>query len=85
MLQTSLDDFYVSYEINAYTKQPQKMAASIRTYTRTSRINATKPGSKSCLLTMELCAMEILPPYRRIIYPRIIRRPHFQMDLRKDE
>ncbi len=26
VLQTSLDDFYVSYEINAYTMQPQKMA-----------------------------------------------------------
>lgn len=27
VLQTSLDDFYVSYQLNAYTKQPQKMAA----------------------------------------------------------
>lgn len=26
VLQTSLDDFYVSYEINAYTDQPNKMA-----------------------------------------------------------
>jgi small-conductance mechanosensitive channel len=26
VLQTSLDDFYVSYEINAYTKQPENMA-----------------------------------------------------------
>ncbi len=26
VLQTSLDDFYVSYELNAYTNQPQKMA-----------------------------------------------------------
>ena len=26
VLQTSLDDFYVSYEINAYTNQPNKMA-----------------------------------------------------------
>ncbi len=26
VLQTSLDDFYVSYEINAYTKEPEKMA-----------------------------------------------------------
>lgn len=26
VLQTSLDDFYVSYEINAYTEQPNKMA-----------------------------------------------------------
>lgn len=27
VLQTSLDDFYVTYEINAYTDQPNKMAA----------------------------------------------------------
>lgn len=27
VLQTSLDDFYVTYEINAYTGQPNKMAA----------------------------------------------------------
>lgn len=27
VLQTSLDDFYVSYEINAYTKEPELMAA----------------------------------------------------------
>ena len=27
VLQTSLDDFYVSYELNAYTDQPNKMAA----------------------------------------------------------
>jgi small-conductance mechanosensitive channel len=27
VLQTSLDDFYVSYELNAYTDQPAKMAA----------------------------------------------------------
>jgi small-conductance mechanosensitive channel len=26
VLQTSLDDFYVSYELNAYTDQPNKMA-----------------------------------------------------------
>lgn len=26
VLQTSLDDWYVSYEINAYTKEPEKMA-----------------------------------------------------------
>ena len=26
MLQTSLDDFYVAYEINAYTDQPSRMA-----------------------------------------------------------
>ena len=26
VLQTSLDDFYVTYEINAYTDQPHKMA-----------------------------------------------------------
>jgi small-conductance mechanosensitive channel len=26
VLQTSLDDFYVSYEVNAYTDQPNKMA-----------------------------------------------------------
>ena len=26
VLQTSLDDWYVSYEINAYTKQPERMA-----------------------------------------------------------
>jgi len=26
VLQTSLDDWYVAYEINAYTKQPEKMA-----------------------------------------------------------
>ncbi|HKI52961.1 MAG TPA: mechanosensitive ion channel family protein, partial [Anaerolineales bacterium] len=26
VLQTSLDDFYVSYELNAYTNQPNKMA-----------------------------------------------------------
>ena len=26
VLQTSLDDFYVSYELNVYTNQPQKMA-----------------------------------------------------------
>jgi small-conductance mechanosensitive channel len=26
VLQTSLDDFFVSYELNAYTNQPQKMA-----------------------------------------------------------
>jgi small-conductance mechanosensitive channel len=28
VLQTSLDDFYVSYELNAYTDQPQLMAAT---------------------------------------------------------
>ena len=27
VLQTSLDDFYVSYQINAYTDQPNRMAA----------------------------------------------------------
>lgn len=27
VLQTSLDDFYVSYELNAYTEQPNKMAS----------------------------------------------------------
>jgi small-conductance mechanosensitive channel len=27
VLQTSLDDFYVSYEINAHTDQPNRMAA----------------------------------------------------------
>lgn len=27
VLQTSLDDFYVSYELNAYTRQPNRMAA----------------------------------------------------------
>ena len=27
VLQTSLDDFYISYQINAYTDQPNKMAA----------------------------------------------------------
>jgi small-conductance mechanosensitive channel len=26
VLQTSLDDFYVSYEINAYIKEPNKQA-----------------------------------------------------------
>ena len=26
MLQTALNDFYVSYEINAYTKEPKYMA-----------------------------------------------------------
>ena len=26
ILQTSLDDFYVSYELNAYTKEPNKQA-----------------------------------------------------------
>ena len=26
VLQTSLDDWYVSYEINAYTKEPERMA-----------------------------------------------------------
>lgn len=26
VLQTSLDDFYVSYQINAYTKEPNKQA-----------------------------------------------------------
>jgi len=26
VLQTSLDDFYVSYELNAYTDQPNRMA-----------------------------------------------------------
>jgi small-conductance mechanosensitive channel len=26
VLQTSLDDFYVSYEINAYTNEPNKQA-----------------------------------------------------------
>ncbi|WP_281613876.1 mechanosensitive ion channel family protein [Flammeovirga sp. SubArs3] len=31
VLQTSLDDFYVSYQLNAYTKQPEKMA---RIYSR---------------------------------------------------
>src|SRR5206468_10019815 len=28
VLQTALDDFYVHYEINAYTDQPQKMATT---------------------------------------------------------
>jgi small-conductance mechanosensitive channel len=28
VLQTSLDDFYVSYELNAYTKVPAKMAVT---------------------------------------------------------
>jgi small-conductance mechanosensitive channel len=28
ILQTSLDDFYVSYELNAYTTQPNRMAAT---------------------------------------------------------
>lgn len=28
VLQTSLDDFYVSYELNAYTSSPNKMAAT---------------------------------------------------------
>jgi len=27
VLQTSLDDFYVSYELNAYTRQPERMAS----------------------------------------------------------
>lgn len=27
VLQTSLDDFYISYQINAYTNEPQRMAA----------------------------------------------------------
>jgi small-conductance mechanosensitive channel len=26
VLQTSLDDFYVSYQINAYVKEPNKQA-----------------------------------------------------------
>jgi small-conductance mechanosensitive channel len=28
VLQTSLDDFYVSYQINAYTREPQRMAVT---------------------------------------------------------
>lgn len=28
VLQTALDDFYVHYEINAYTDQPQRMAVT---------------------------------------------------------
>ena len=43
VLQTGLEDFYVSYQVNAYTKHPQNQARIYSDFTSTYRTVATKP------------------------------------------
>jgi hypothetical protein len=45
VLQTSLDDFYVSYQINAYVKEPNKQAVI---YLIHQNIQCNERGLKSC-------------------------------------
>ena len=52
VLQSALNDFYVTYELNVYSTAPELMPGSIRTSTRTSRMRSTSTASRSCHRTM---------------------------------
>ena len=48
ILQTSLDDFYVAYELNVYTDDPLTMAETILTSIGISRMPLTSTVCRSC-------------------------------------
>ncbi|WP_431244808.1 mechanosensitive ion channel family protein [Flavobacterium sp. P21] len=68
VLQTSLDDFYVSYQINVYTKEPTKQPriySSLHQNIQDS-FNASR-HQKLCRLIITRFVMEMLPLFRQII------------------
>lgn len=48
VLQTSLNDLYVTYELSASTDQPNRMATIYTVCIRTFRTSSMRPVSKSC-------------------------------------
>jgi small-conductance mechanosensitive channel len=77
VLQTSLDDFYVSYEINAYIKEPNKQAVIYSDLHQNIQDIATKEELKSCRRIIALREMEIGPRFLKVIWIKNIK--HLQM------
>ena len=85
VLQTSLDDFYVSYELNAYTNQPQKMAVIYSELHQNIQDKCNEAG------------IEIMSPHYQSLrdgnattipadhLPKDYQAPPFQVGLHKDE
>ena len=76
VLQTALDDFYVHYELNAFTGHPSRMAVTYSELHKTSRTNSTRRGWKSCHRIVPTFETEIRPPFRRTTCqrPTLLRR-----------
>lgn len=89
VLQTSLDDFYVSYEINAYTDRPNESAV---TYSRLHRniqdrfneagveimsphYNALRDGNEVTIPPGQRAASYVAPPFRVAVEPSGGSRP----------
>jgi small-conductance mechanosensitive channel len=73
VLQTSLDDFYVSYQM-----KPTGRQLFIQTCTKTSRIAAMKQVSKLCRRITAHYAMAMQPQFHQAIFPKIMRLPHLK-------
>ena len=74
VLQTALNDFYVTYELNAYTDAPERIPWVYGDSTRTSRTPSMTLGSKSCHPITPRCGTATRPPSRLTTCRRIMRR-----------
>ena len=84
VLQTSLDDFYVSYQINAYTRNPEMMAQIMSDLHKNIQESFNKSG------------VEIMSPHYRALrdgnpiavpndhIPAAYTRPSFEVNLKKE-
>ncbi len=64
VLQTALNDFYVTYQLNA---APTRWLPSTPSFSRTFRIRSMKAAWRSCHRTTTNCATATRPPSRRSI------------------
>ncbi len=75
--QTALDDFYVQYEINAYTGSPTRWRKSTLICTKIFRTDSTRRGWRSFRRTIRRSATATRPRFRRLPAEMATRRLHF--------
>lgn len=81
VLQTSLDDFYVSYELNAYTNQPAIMAKIYSELHQNIQDQCNEVGIEILSPTTALFGMAIRTRSQRITYPVTILHPDLELHL----
>jgi hypothetical protein len=77
VLQTSLNDYHVSYEINIYTDRPREMLNIYSELHRYIQDQFNARAWKSCHLATRPCVTATKPPSRRNTAPKITERPCF--------
>ncbi len=73
VLQTALNDFYVAYELNAYTDSPEVMPRIYSELHQNIQNTFNEAGWRSCHPIMPRYGTATTPPSRPTIYRRITR------------